>query len=764
MQFNRRDFLKSTGLTAAMMLSPMLARAAEPTTTTSPTTDPAMGWGDDPTDRRKDKAYLDHSIRHINDPDLFAALNLSRDELAPVRRAVEQSDFAEAYVAWGEYWKTVAKRGMFQDPDQLLCTEDAATDSFKGIKDGVLAQANDLLAHKINGWGDVTIQFGPVVDFNAAYGANGKYGFHYWIWSRPLIQAYLLTKDQKYLAGFDQLFNQWYEQRDKVQGEIAEIHPIYYELGLGIRNRAFLEYYCLPYDERPAQTHERMLKTVLGAARWLYQEENRMYRGGNWQIIGSYGMSHIGLMVPEFKEADDWVKLGSDRLIAHTVQDSYDDGCHKERVPSSYMLYLYRDPRNLAVLMKGRPEYQPIIDKFRGPMERTLNWWTYAMPPDGVVPAINDGGRLPMPPALLQDGVDLFNRRDMGWVKENIVLPPAAPSTQPATNPRTLDRDKPKQRSTFFPSSGFTIMRSDWSRDARYMMINHGPSGGGHSHEDALSFEMNAYGMAMAIDAGIGLTYDDPHHSNWYRRAKSHNMLLVDNQDPNREEATGRDVVWTSLSHIDYWAATHHGYQKSLGVTHRRHVAFIKPNYFVIYDVVDSSRGDHELSWNLHTTLNLAPDKRNPNAKGPGLLILPSSDEWKESRSNGIADTRGIKSFPTQHAVIDWLKYDGQLKQAAPTTFGVALYPYPAQAPSVKFSTVTKNDRSAHFTLESADGTDHLLFGDIDSNDISFRGAFAHLRLVKDKLVTASMSQGTLLSRGSLKLHYAQPRDVEAEG
>jgi hypothetical protein len=397
-------------------------------------------------------------------------------------------------------------------------------------------------------------------------------------------------------------------------------------------------------------------------------------------------------------------------------------------------------------------------------MERTLNWWTYAMPPDGVVPAINDGGRLPMPPALLQDGVDLFNRRDMLWVKENIVLPPAPPTIQPATNQLTRDRDKPKQRSTFFPSSGFTIMRSDWSRDARYMMINHGPSGGGHSHEDALSFEMNAYGTAMAIDAGIGLTYDDPHHANWYRQAKSHNVLLVDEKNSNREEAAGREVVWTSLSHIDYWAATHYGYRASLGVTHRRHIAFIKPNYFVIYDVVDSTRGDHALSWNLHTTLNLAPDQRNPNSNGPGMLILPSSDEWKVGRSNGIADTRAIKGFPTTHAVIDWLKYDGLLKQAAPTTFAVALYPYPSSTPSATFSPVTKNARSSHFTLETSDGTDHLLFGDIDSNGISFRGVFAHLRVVKNKVVSASIAQGTQLSLGSFKLNFANPRDVEAEG
>src|SRR5206468_12633649 len=146
----------------------------------------------------------------------------------------------------------------------------------------------------------------PVVDFNAEYGRNGKYGFHYWSWARPLIVSFLLTNDQKYLAEFDALFNAWYEQRDRVHGGIPSLDVIWYELGLGNRSGPFLEYYCLPYENRPVQTHERMLKTLLGAARWLYREESGAYREGNWQIMGSFGMAFIGTILREFKDAPQW--------------------------------------------------------------------------------------------------------------------------------------------------------------------------------------------------------------------------------------------------------------------------------------------------------------------------------------------------------------------------------------------------------------------------------------------------------------------------
>ena len=76
----------------------------------------------------------------------------------------------------------------------------------------------------------------------------------------------MITNDPKYLDDFERLFNQWYEQRDNVTGGWPGLDVVYYELGLGVRNRLFLEFYALPQSDRAVQTHERMLKTLLGAA------------------------------------------------------------------------------------------------------------------------------------------------------------------------------------------------------------------------------------------------------------------------------------------------------------------------------------------------------------------------------------------------------------------------------------------------------------------------------------------------------------------
>ena len=65
--------------------------------------------------------------------------------------------------------------------------------------------------------------------------------------------AWAITGDQKYLDKFDRLFNRWYDQRNSITRTIPDFDVVYYELGLGLRNRMFIEYYLLPFAGRTPQ-------------------------------------------------------------------------------------------------------------------------------------------------------------------------------------------------------------------------------------------------------------------------------------------------------------------------------------------------------------------------------------------------------------------------------------------------------------------------------------------------------------------------------
>lgn len=591
-------------------------------------------------DPRTDPATFDRHIRHISDEDLFAAFG----------------DKWRTYDDWSTHWSAVAPlRAKFTDREFFLGPRDEVTARLAPERDSILATADRVVRHDIQGWGDVSIQHGNVVDFNAPYGQSGKYGFHYWWFAQPLLHARLLTDDPKYLEEFDRLFNQWYEQRDQVRGEFPHLDVIWYELGLGIRSRPFIEFYALPHATRSRQTHERMLKTLLGAARWLYAEQQqRGYRDGNWQIMGSYGLAFIAVMLPEFVESPAWLSLALRRLHEHADRDFFPDGCHSERVPGSYSVVAYRDLRNLVTLLGDHPASRP----FRDRLTTAAQWFRDILPPDQILPAINDCERTPLPPVL----------------RDDLASKPSMP------------------RSIHLPDSGFTIFRSDRSHAARYMLINHGPHGGGHSHADCLSFQLHAFGRPLAIDAGIGRTYDDPHHAPWYVRSVAHNMLTVDDDDIDRPAAVGEDVIWSTAPDIEYFAATHRGYEKSKGVVHRRHITFIRSTYWIVYDLVSLSDTACELAWELH----------RPAA---GLLVLNGSPGWAEHRAKGFASVRGIPGFTTSHGEIEWVRFRQNAPARSTSTIGVLLYPFDGAAPAVRFT----NDGN-RFILEHDSRTDEVTF------------------------------------------------------
>ena len=670
----------------------------------------ATAFGEANTDLREDPEYLDQQIKHIGDPDLFAAMDLDRDGLGNVKRAVDQGDYAAAYRAWGAYWD--ARPGFdYINVGIPYHTIDQAYEYFSTRN--YTAAADRVAAHNITGWGGVNIQHGPVVDFNADYGRSGKYGFHYWGWSGPLLWAYMGTRDTKYLDAFDKLFNQWYEQRDDVVGAYAHLSPIWYELGLGSRrNRVFLEFYKLNRGRLSVQTHERMLKNFLGSARWLYELEKQGYRSGNWQVMGSYALAELGINLPEFKEAERWVSQGVYRIEEHLQKDFYEDGCHSERCPSSYSTIVYRDPRNLAYLLERFGVNEQRAASLRPPLERTLNHWMYLISPLGTQPAVNDGGRGRFNRDIFIDGGRAFNRPDLLWVAKNLLGASIDDEVEP-----------PARKSIDFRPSGFAVMRQDWTRESPYMVINYGEYGGGHSHPDILSFELFAYGDALAVDAGIGVSYDDPLHGPWYKTSIAHNMLVIDDANLDRKIAVGQNPIWSSQAEMDYFSAEHEGY-RSLGVRHRRHFVFIKssgsPNvanpYFLVFDAFSSADGGRRASFYLHSP---TPLQRGGTAvfstEAPGLLVA-TPDAPSVRLGTGMAHLGGIPGRRPARQLIRWASLDlmtsggGQVDDLA-----VLLYPFESlPMPGVRIRRGENGGPggTAYLIVEHGGIVDHIVISD----------------------------------------------------
>ena len=653
-------------------------------------------------DRRKTPEYLDQQIKHISDADLFAALDLDRPGLAKVKTAAEAADYPAAYRAWAAYWNAKERISLIGHGGHLQPMAEVSAELRADPTRVKQAQrdAEPVMRHEIRGWGNVTHQHGPVVDFNFDYGRSGKYGFHYWGWSTPLLTAYHAGGEQKYLAEFDSLFNAWYEQRDAVHGAIRNLDAVWYELGLGLRNRQFLHYYTCPLPDRPLETHERILKTALGAARWLHELQRQGYRDGNWQIMGSYGLVDMAVRLPEFRESGQWLEVGVTRLVEHVQRDFHEDGCHSERAPSSYMLIAYRDPRSLMVLLSAAGVENELVKQFGTRLEKILEWWMLAANPLGCLPALNDGGGRGLPVSELREGARLYDRPDFLYVADRLASGAAETRGKP-----------PVVTSVHQEPSGVAVFRAGWQPDDCYMFINYGTHGGGHTHNATLDFELAGLGAPLALDAGIGRTYDDPLHRPWYTTAKAHNMLVVDEANVDKRAARGSDVLWHSDARLDLFAATHQGYQKSHGLTHRRAVAFVKPDVFVVFDSCVAEKEGQTLSWYFHspTDLTIGSAGRVQSAAGPGLLL---QEGWPDQLS-GVREGQGMCSLAQfgGHKEIDWIAYDKATVAGDNNRFAVLMLPFAKDPPEVEFTAVPSPPGTAALRLVRNGTTDHVVFG-----------------------------------------------------
>ena len=656
--------------------------------------------------------YVEHSVKNISDEELFGALRADLPEIRDILQTAGQRGFRRAYEHWGAYW--AAKRQptyitrdhqFLIDTEMLKSYEEARADAARhpAERDSLLRRASLLKRNIIRTWGDVVIDFGPVVDFNREIGQSGKYGFHYWGWSKPLLAAFVLTQDQTYLAKFDELFHRWYEQRNSIARGFPELDVVYYELGLGTRNRAFIEYYFLPYKNRTWQTHERMLKTILGAGRWLYElERGEGYRSGNWQIHGSYMLAQIAMVFPEFRESGEWLRMALQRLREHLNQDFFEDGGHSERAPRNYTLATYLSYRNLSYLLTVYHVGDTIAKQIRQQMGNTIDWWISMVAPTGEIPAINDSHRGLFPAFILQDGAEFFRKPYVYGVLANLfgMKPPETAALFPSFVSRHM------------PASGFTVMRSDWSRDALYMNMNYGKWNGPHTHYDMLDFEVYGFGKALAIDAGLGLTYDDPLYIPWYRSSRAHNMVTVNDQNIEREACEGKNVVWSSGELLEYFAAEHDGYAR-LGVHHRRQIVFAKPHYWIVLDDLKCTNGGDTLSWYIHTP---SPLERHTggfqSTSEPGIFVEPVIGGGAVRIGKGMAaSTSNLTPGKTEE--ISWLALD-QVSSAGPANrFVVLLAPYRQLSESMSCTALSET----HYQIRCAKFADDLYLSSIPPND-----------------------------------------------
>jgi uncharacterized heparinase superfamily protein len=335
------------------------------------------------------------------------------------------------------------------------------------------------------------------------------------------------------------------------------------------------------------------------------------YFSPNTHLTGeALGLFYAGTLFSEFREAQRWRRLGARVLIAESRAQICADGVHFER---STCYHRYTVETYQQFLLLAARNRVPVPAELGDHVRRMVEFMLAVRRPDGALPEIGDadGGRLfPLvergqcdPRGAFAVGAAMFGRGDFAEAAGSITADvpwlmgeagaSAFATAVPSTPAGVVSR--------IFPSGGYAVMRTGWDREAHQMIVDVGPLGcsfsAGHGHADLLSIQCSMFGEPVLVDAGTYCYTPEAEWRNFFRGTAAHSTVMIDGGDQAAPDGPfgwqGRPRMhvgeWRTNAECDFVDASHAGYA---GITHRRRVMFVKPNYWVVVDDVTADQAD----------------------------------------------------------------------------------------------------------------------------------------------------------------------------
>ena len=440
-------------------------------------------------------------------------------------------------------------------------------------------------------------------------------------------RAYWFTGDERYAEVFVSHLNSWMDHNPPKLG-------INWASSLEIAFRSISWLWALQFfKESPSLTDDvcvRMLKFLYLNALHL-ETFLSTYFSPNTHLTGeALGLFYLGLLLPEFRDAERWRALGLEILVAQLPRHVQPDGVYFEQ-SSYYHRYTTDFYIHLAVLLQVNRLTLPRELKPR--LELLLDHLMYITRPDGTTPLFgdDDGGRLVMldtRPAndfrsVLSTGAALFNRPDYKFVsggaaEETLWLLGA----EGLRSFDQLDAQPPQKESVEFANGGYYVMRDGWSSTSNYLLFDCGPHGMancGHAHADALAIDVAAHGRTLLVDPGTFTYTGAKDVRDWFRSSAAHNTLTVDRQSSSipgdtfswQSITSCERLAWIDQPRFTFVAGRHRGFEQlSPPGIHTRSILFLKGDYWIVRDRIELS-GKHQVDLWFHFEPGTSPAVRD---------------------------------------------------------------------------------------------------------------------------------------------------------
>ena len=367
----------------------------------------------------------------------------------------------------------------------------------------------------------------------------------------------------------------------------------------------------------------RMLKYLYIHGRHL-ERYLSTYFSPNTHLTGeALGLLYLGLLLPEFRRAKEWRRLGWQILEHELPRQVHADGVYFEQ--ASYY-HRYTVDIYLHALLLAQRNGLAVSAAMRDRLGLAAGHLADLTRADGSMPIIgdDDGGSL----AVLEERPFGDVRSTLATASVVLNLPELAAVAGKATEEvlwllgpsgvRTVDASldalPPPHLSRLLTTGGYAIFRDGWGPNSLHALIDCGPLGAmncGHAHSDALSIEVAVGGCPFFVDPGTYTYTESAAARDHFRHSAAHNTVTVDGQSASvsdgpfswRYRADARADAWWTGSVVQRFVGSHQGFQRLPDpVVHRRSVYFVRGEYWVIVDTILAA-GTHEVTAHFHAAL-----------------------------------------------------------------------------------------------------------------------------------------------------------------
>lgn len=400
-----------------------------------------------------------------------------------------------------------------------------------------------------------------------------------------LASAYSSTKDPGYAVEFWAQLRSWIEQNPYARGPN-------WTCAMEVALRAINLLAAFESFRHSPNLDAASLRLFL---QFLQQHANYIQRNlefsylatSNHYLSDVVGLTWLGLMLPELRDAMSWLEFGRTEMLREMDKQVLPDGADFE---ASTGYHRFVTELFLYTFWLCRSNDVKIEEKYWAKLKQMLIYVRAYLRPDGFAPLIGDTDSGQVLPFVRRRADDHAYLLEIGAM---VFDDPTLAETQHVT-------------SQAFPQAGTYIMRDG----DLYLCFNTSGAGingrGSHGHNDALSIEVSAGGRAFIVDPGTYVYSADLAKRHEFRSTAYHSTVQIDGREQNTtdpqtpfvigNEARPRVLEWKTDADSDKVIAEHYGYP----VVHRRTVIFNKRERFWLIDDEFFGDGEHVYEARFH--------------------------------------------------------------------------------------------------------------------------------------------------------------------